>query len=203
MSRVAAFLLLAAASACLASGSPGTVLPFWPQYPNRAVTLLDGAWQFGYVGTSIADVINVKFADVTTPNATSVPSVFDNAPPGTLGPRGTAFYRKNVTMTLNTPGLLYLGACSFYCQVCEWVGGCVWALVCRVGGLNSVGRRRGSYVAWHACVRLSRGCAFLHRCLWMGKASGTTARVSAPACLCSLFNPGFWGWRLLPLPAPL
>jgi hypothetical protein len=43
--------------------------------------------------------------------------VFDNAPPGTLGPRGTAFYRKNITVSSNTPALLYIAACSFYCNV--------------------------------------------------------------------------------------
>ena len=40
--------------------------------------------------------------------------------PGILGPRGTAFYRTNVTIqdSSNHSMLVYFAACSFYCELC-------------------------------------------------------------------------------------
>lgn len=90
--------------------------PFWPLYPTRTVTLLNGRWQFGYQA-KIADVLSFDPGDAKTPNVTIVPSCFDITPPGIEGPRGTAFYRRNFPLPANTEGLLYFAACSFYCRV--------------------------------------------------------------------------------------
>eukprot|EP00045_Choanoeca_perplexa_P016700 m.229236 g.229236 ORF g.229236 m.229236 type:complete len:619 (-) comp17334_c0_seq13:95-1951(-) len=91
-------------------------MPFWPQYPTRTSTLLNGNWSFGYQA-DLPDVINFPSSKAMTPNTTVVPSAFDVAQPGVAGPRGTAFYRRNFELKANTPGLLYFAACSFYCQV--------------------------------------------------------------------------------------
>ena len=104
-------LLLAAAAAW----SPTQTLPFWPQYPTRTTTVLDGEWDFGFT-SSISDVINFNAKDAVTPNTTTVPSCFDVTPPGQLGPRGTAFYRTKINVTDGHTGLLYFAACAFYCQ---------------------------------------------------------------------------------------
>jgi hypothetical protein len=57
-------------------------MPFWPQYPTRTSTLLNGAWSFGYQA-GVADVINFPASAAATPNTTNVPDAFDVAQPGT------------------------------------------------------------------------------------------------------------------------
>eukprot|EP00043_Microstomoeca_roanoka_P005530 m.56349 g.56349 ORF g.56349 m.56349 type:complete len:614 (+) comp13009_c1_seq4:187-2028(+) len=91
-------------------------LPFWPHYPARTTGLLNGQWEFGFV-ENISDVINFNIANAFFNATFQVPGAFDVRQPGVLGPRGTAFYRTNFTLSANTPGLLYFAACSFYCQV--------------------------------------------------------------------------------------
>jgi hypothetical protein len=90
--------------------------PFWPHYPTRLTQTLDGQWAFGF-RSDIADVVNVQPSDAITPSTILVPSAFDVKPPGTLGERGTAFYRLTLNVSSNTPSALYFSACSFYCKV--------------------------------------------------------------------------------------
>eukprot|EP01012_Entosiphon_sulcatum_P058680 TRINITY_DN8281_c0_g1_i1.p1 TRINITY_DN8281_c0_g1~~TRINITY_DN8281_c0_g1_i1.p1 ORF type:complete len:602 (+),score=62.71 TRINITY_DN8281_c0_g1_i1:40-1845(+) len=92
-----------------------TTPEFFPKYPNRYIQVLDGQWNFGFANK--VDVNNVDPRKIETPETVLVPSVFDNAPPGVLGRRGTAFYR--TTVDLDGPGLIQFTACSFYCKV--WV----------------------------------------------------------------------------------
>lgn len=105
-------LLMAASLAAAAAGE----LPFWPHYPTRTTTLLDGTWAFG-LRTDIADATRVQPRDATTPNSTTVPGAFDVAPMGMLGPRGTAFYRTTMSIAPNTPAAIYFAACGFYCKI--------------------------------------------------------------------------------------
>ena len=98
-----------------------TTVPFYPPYPTRTVQVLDGNWYFGYQnGWNLSKVDYFQSErQQLTPNITTVPSAFDVAMPGILGPRGTAFYRTNVSIqdSSNHSMLVYFAACSFYCQL--------------------------------------------------------------------------------------
>jgi len=105
----------------IASATPS--LGFWPEYEGgRKVSLLDGRWQYG-VHTSKIDSMD-PMLDPTlqqwTPNHTIVPMTMDAAPPGLLGIRGVAFYRRSFIQRRG-PARIQFNACSFYCRV--WVDG--------------------------------------------------------------------------------
>lgn len=92
------------------------VEPFWPHYPNRKVTTLTGVWQFGL--SMSCDPTVVRYADITTPNATAVPGSFDVAPAGVLGPRvQCAFYRSTHTCTPGALAIVRFSAVNFYARV--------------------------------------------------------------------------------------
>ena len=97
--------------------------PYWPRYSGaRAVTLLDGTWAYGVLDRpAFFDSMDSSLtpSKLPTPNTTAVPSCMDVAPPGTLGTRGIAFYRR--TFTATGPVRLQFQACGFYCRV--WVNG--------------------------------------------------------------------------------
>eukprot|EP00049_Salpingoeca_infusionum_P004894 m.85133 g.85133 ORF g.85133 m.85133 type:complete len:621 (+) comp12776_c0_seq3:137-1999(+) len=90
--------------------------PFWPHYPGRELTVLNGQWQFGFAA-NVSDVVNFDIRQATFNTTAQVPSCFDIQPPGIEGPRGTAFYQRNITVQPHKQLLLHFAACSFYCQV--------------------------------------------------------------------------------------
>lgn len=92
--------------------------PFYPFYPTRSVTVLDGhAWSFGF-NASFGDALgHVNVAAVPTPERVLVPSAFDVAEPGVVGRRGTAFYRRAFSLPKGRRGRLLFAACSFFCRV--------------------------------------------------------------------------------------
>lgn len=112
--------VLAAAAARPASARPS--MGFWPEYEGgRRVQLLDGEWRYGLhaVGEasfdSTSSALDVSRAELT-PNATAVPSGMDVVPPGSMGPRGVAMYRRNFTQRRG-PARVQFNACGFYCRV--------------------------------------------------------------------------------------
>ena len=94
---------------------------FYPRWSGtHDAQLLDADdWSFGLsLDASFDSLAPLTPASIATPNLTRVPSSFDAAPPGVLGPRGAAFYRR----TFDAPPAgarqrLWFGACSFYCRV--------------------------------------------------------------------------------------
>eukprot|EP01147_Barroeca_monosierra_P006618 gene6618-325_t len=91
-------------------------MPFWPQYPTRNTSILNGMWDFGFE-TNISDIIHFNISHVTFTTKAPVPGCFDVVQPGIVGPKGTAFYRRHFMLPRDTTGLLYFAACSFYCQI--------------------------------------------------------------------------------------
>ena len=95
-----------------------TNVPYWPHYPYRNVQTMDGNWFFGYSNDfNINTTIKPSEMIGLTPNITYVPSAFDVKLPGVEGPRGTAFYRANVTIQKGSDIMVYISACAFYCQL--------------------------------------------------------------------------------------
>ena len=91
--------------------------PFWPRYDSRHVQVLNGTWNFGY-GPSTCDPTSISYADVSTPNVTEVPSSFDVAPPGVLGPRlPCVFFRSTHSCTPGTNSLVKFYAVNHYARV--------------------------------------------------------------------------------------
>ena len=103
----------------IVSSEWSTLVPYYPHYPTRTVQVLDGHWYFGYQNDW--NVSKLEYSESErlelTPNVTIVPSAFDVAMPGILGPRGTGFYRANVTIASNHSIYVYFSACAFYCQL--------------------------------------------------------------------------------------
>ena len=95
--------------------------PFFPRYPTRNVSVLDGEWAFGYYPDFNRTLDLIDTAAIKTPETVLVPSSFDVAAPGVLGRRGTAFYRRTFHLPGGNPGRLHFAACSFFCRV--WVDG--------------------------------------------------------------------------------
>ena len=98
--------------------SPALGQPYYPHYPTRSVASLDGDdWLFAF-SPAFGDVLrDINTSSIPTTEKVSVPSTFDNARPGVLGRRGTAFYRRTMSLPAGRHGLLQFGACSFYCRV--------------------------------------------------------------------------------------
>jgi beta-glucuronidase len=111
------FSAAAAAAGAAATAPPAwpTAVPFWPQYPTRAVQVLTGTWQYGF--SAAGDPSTLPYASITTPGTAPVPSAFDVAPPGELGPRGNAFFRSTHACTPGTVSLLKFAAVNFYARV--------------------------------------------------------------------------------------
>ena len=102
----------------LATGQSGP----WPDKPhffpttNRRTVVLNGTWSFGMADPTF-DVLAASYADIATPNATSVPSSFDVAPPAIKGPRTTVFYRSTHACTPGAPAHLRFWAVNFFTRV--------------------------------------------------------------------------------------
>ena len=120
-----------------ASHSGRAVPDFWPRFSGlRQVELLDGQWQYGLNLDERFDSMDPSFDPKPmglTPNSTQVPSSMDASPPGYLGPRGVAMYRR--TFTQRGLARLQFLACSFYCRVF-------------VDGEEIGDHRAGGYVPW-------------------------------------------------------
>ena len=115
---------------------------FWPHFSGlRHVELLDGQWQYGLNLDERFDSMDPGFDPTPvrlTPNTTQVPSSMDASPPGRLGPRGVAMYRR--TFTQRGRARLQFLACSFYCRVF-------------VDGQDIGDHRAGGYVPWSIDVQ--------------------------------------------------
>ena len=80
-------------------------------------------WKLGFVedfGDATRALSAEELAAIGTTEPVVVPSVFDNAEPGKLGRRGTAFYRRSFVDQVSggsSVGRLHFGACSFFCRV--------------------------------------------------------------------------------------
>ena len=112
----AAAALVAAASA--QSGPWPSDTHFFPHFPTRLTTVLNGTWGFGIVPANESSVIYTGgYADIATPGTTSVPSAFDVAPPGIKGPRTTAFYRSTHACTPAVSALIKFYAVNFFARV--------------------------------------------------------------------------------------
>jgi len=149
-------------SLCSTSASATTPFPagtprYWPQFGgNRDVKLLDGQWDFGFVGSvsgpnpawldSMSPSLSPSSKAAATPETIAVPSTVDvvaGGAPGYLGRRGVAFYRTNFSSPSGgLPARLQFQSCSFYCRV--WVNG------------KEIGdHRAGGYVAFSLDVPAS------------------------------------------------
>jgi beta-galactosidase/beta-glucuronidase len=112
-------LLLLSASAVLVAGQSGP----WPATPhffphtNRRTAVLNGTWSFGFAADPTLDVLAATYADILTPNLTSVPSAFDVAPPAIKGPRQTVFYRSTHACTPGAGAHLRFFAVNFFSRV--------------------------------------------------------------------------------------
>jgi beta-glucuronidase len=104
------------AAACAQSGPWPSDTAFFPHYPTRRTSVLNGTWAFGWAANSSV-ITTGSYADILTPNATSVPSSFDVAPPGIKGPRTTVFYRSTHPCTAGVPALLKFYAVNFFARV--------------------------------------------------------------------------------------
>lgn len=102
-------------ASCLISAIAGD---FWPHYGGRReVTSLDGEWLFGFNASKDFDVLQDfdTTAPGLTPHGAAVPSSVDAVPPGILGRRGVAMYRRSFKQK-GRARLQFMG-CSFYCRV--------------------------------------------------------------------------------------
>ena len=100
-----------------ATGAPWPAQePFWPHYPSRKVTTLSGAGSFGFVRDAPSPP-TLPYSAIVTPNTTAVPGSFDVAPPGVMGPVGTAFFRSTHSCTAGAPALLKFYAVNQYARV--------------------------------------------------------------------------------------
>jgi beta-glucuronidase len=115
---------VALAAATVGASSPSvdvpswpTTVPFWPQYPSRNVQVLTGTWDFGF--STQGDALTIPYSTVVSMvvNKTQVPGSFDVTPPGTLGPRGNAFFRSVHACTPGNPALLKFYAVNFFARV--------------------------------------------------------------------------------------
>jgi beta-glucuronidase len=114
MRSLLAACLVAAAQA--QSGPWPSATAFYPHFPTRLTTTLNGTWAFGFAADSTL-ITTGTYADIATPNTTAVPSCFDIAPPGIKGPRTTAFYRSTHACTPAVPALIKFYAVNFFARV--------------------------------------------------------------------------------------
>jgi len=81
---------------------------------RRAVTLLDGLWDFSYLGEVDRDAVDV--AALTWTDRVPVPGCYD-ALPAYAGVRGLAAYRTTVQLQDDTPHRLVFEAVNLWCRV--------------------------------------------------------------------------------------
>jgi beta-glucuronidase len=101
----------------LAQNGPWPTAPsFYPLYPSRKVTVLNGTWSFGWSlpGT---DATTVAYSQLTFNTTTFVPSSFDVAPLAIKGPRTTVYYKSTHSCTPGTTALARFYAINFYARV--------------------------------------------------------------------------------------
>ena len=119
----------------------------WPKFPTRTSLLLDGKWRFVFVGNvpfgAPLDALKppTRVEAATAGEDVSVPSVFDNTPPGVRARRGVAWYIADVPVPAGRAVLLHFHACAFYCRI--FVDGVPHAQ-------NKVGGYSGFWVAVNA-----------------------------------------------------
>lgn len=103
---------------CLSTETP------YPHYPDRNVTVLDGLWDFTFLGESI-DPDTIDISSITYNDIFCVPGVFDTTP-AYAGRRGTALYRRQVTTSPNTRLKLKIGGLGLWARI-YWDGTIVGA----------------------------------------------------------------------------
>ncbi len=90
-------------------------MEFYPQYPQREKMNLAGAWDFAFRPDE-KDPANPDFGNLEFTEAMPVPGVFDVFP-DRAGQRGTAFYRKNVTLDFDGKVFLKLGGIGLWAAI--------------------------------------------------------------------------------------
>lgn len=89
-------------------------LPY-PHYPDRNIQLLDGIWDFAFLG-ALENPAQVKTAEVQYETRVSVPCCFD-ALPAYVGKRGTAVFRTHVHTRPNRRGLIRFGGIGQWAKI--------------------------------------------------------------------------------------
>ncbi|MBN1246323.1 MAG: hypothetical protein JXC32_01635 [Anaerolineae bacterium] len=84
------------------------------EHDLRAVTDLDGVWDFAYLGDVDPDTVNV--AEIAFPDRMAVPGCFD-ATPAYAGKRGLVAYRRGLVFQDAVPHRLILGGVHHWCRV--------------------------------------------------------------------------------------
>ena len=99
-------------------------MPLFPAYPTRRDLILDGIWDFVFVGDS--DLDRLDPATLAFTDRMAVPGVFD-ASPAYAGRRGVACYHCLVTVSPGVTSQVHFGACGFNTRVFvdgQLVGAC-------------------------------------------------------------------------------
>lgn len=87
----------------------------WPHYPSRKILLLDGAWDFNFIGD--AELEGLDPADFRFNDVMCVPGAFDCSP-DYYCKRGVALYRTEFTLDDETPNaLLKLGGLGLRARI--------------------------------------------------------------------------------------
>jgi len=95
-----------------------TIEPFWPHYPSRNVTVLTGTWDFGMSPNATCDPMTIRYGDISFTTTMDVPSAFDVAPMGVLGPRHPCiFYRSLHRCTTSHQAIIKFYAVNFYTRI--------------------------------------------------------------------------------------
>jgi len=87
---------------------------FFPQFPRRKVTELDGLWDFVFLGGAALAALHVK--ELIYLDRLPVPSAFD-AYPRYAGKRGVAVYRTTFAMPPGSSGEIEFEAAGPFCQI--------------------------------------------------------------------------------------
>jgi beta-glucuronidase len=75
----------------------GSVMENYPKYSKRRITVLDGQWDFTWLGVN-ADFDKINLAHVEYAKNISIPGIFDNMD-DIAGKRGVAVFRKKVLLS--------------------------------------------------------------------------------------------------------
>lgn len=89
---------------------------FYPHYPSRKVTVLNGTWAFGW-SLPNTDATTVPYSELSFNTTVQVPSCFDIAPLAIKGPRTTVYYKSSHACTPGTSALARFYAINFYARV--------------------------------------------------------------------------------------
>lgn len=126
MAKVSTSVCLAALVTAAGAAGPGSSqLAFagseYPTFASRKILVLDGRWQFAFVGSDVPDVMSLLPTGISTPWTTVVPASFDLlAYPNRTslaGIRGTVLFRTTINVNAGTLTRMRFGACGFYCSV--------------------------------------------------------------------------------------